>query len=195
MGEAVFDAHHAAYSDLFADALDQPTFPLPTTRFVVGGESFETFITNDAKGYRTQGMTGSPAIHSATVLARLGNRTGFLGAISTDNSGDRLLLQLSETGVEALMPERIDVPTTKALVEVDKLGNTHHRFVSGADAAFRRERLLAALPENANLLHLSGFVLMANASVVDAWIEMAEKAVSNGTTLSVDIDVRPALIF
>lgn len=159
--------------------------------FVVGGESLIDLVP-DASGQRVALAGGSP-FNCAIALAKLGNDAGFLCPISTDEYGDLLLKPLADAGVTVLLDERVAAPTTKAIVSFNEKMQASYVFERGADRAFTREGLLAALPEAVKLYQVGGFcpILAEDASV---WLDVVGAAIGRGATVSFDINVRDKLV-
>ncbi len=159
--------------------------------FVVGGESLIDLVP-DANGVRMALAGGSP-FNCAIALSKLGNDTGFLCPISTDEYGDLLLKPLAEAGVSVLLGERVSAPTTKAIVSFNEKMQASYVFERGADHAFTREVLLVGLPEAVELYQVGGFcpILAEDAAI---WLDVVREAIARGATISFDINVRDKLV-
>lgn len=162
--------------------------------FVVGGESLVDLVPAKPgpQAERTPVAGGSP-FNCAIALAKLGNTTGFLCPISTDAFGDMLLAPLATAGVKVLIEERVDAPTTKAIVTFNDKMQASYVFERGAERAFTKDGLVAALPDGVEVLQLGGFVPIEPEDAV-AWLAVADKAIAGGATISMDINVRPLLV-
>ena len=162
--------------------------------FVVGGESLVDLVpAKPGPAAERQPVAGGSPFNCAIALAKLGNPTGFLCPISTDAFGDMLLAPLAEAGVKVLIEQRVDAPTTKAIVTFNDKMQASYEFERGAERAFTREGLVAALPGGVTLLQLGGFVPIEPEDAA-AWLAVAGKAIAGGATLSMDINVRPLLV-
>ncbi|MCW5719902.1 MAG: carbohydrate kinase [Devosia sp.] len=162
--------------------------------FVVGGESLIDLVpVSSAPGAERQALPGGSPYNCAIALAKLGNDTGFLCPISQDEHGDLLLGPLAEAGVHVLLQERVDAPTTKAIVSFNDKMQASYVFERAADRAFTREGLLAALPAAVTLYQIGGFapILAEDAAV---WAAVVEAARARGATISFDINVRDKLV-
>ena len=163
--------------------------------FVVGGESLidlkEKPVRNGVMPL-TAHAGGSP-MNCAIALSRLGLDTGFLCPVSTDRFGDMILAPLAEAGVRVLLRKRVSEPTTLAVVSDDGKGNPRYQFYRHADRAFTREGLVAALPRKITLFQFGGFCPI-EAYDARAWMDVAKAAAAAGATLSIDPNVRPAVI-
>lgn len=157
--------------------------------FVVGGESLVDMIpeTREPGAIRRPVPGGSP-YNCAIALAKLGNETGFLCPISQDEYGDMLLAPLAEAGVHLLLKDRVTEPTTKAIITYRE-GGQDYAFERGADHAFTREQLLAALPQSLELYQIGGFAPML-AEDAEKWMPVVKSAIGRGATVSFDINVR-----
>lgn len=162
--------------------------------FVVGGESLIDLVpvSAEAGAERVAHAGGSP-FNCAIALSRLGNETGFLCPISRDEYGELLLKPLAEAGVAVLLGERVAAPTTRATVSFNEKMQASYLFERGADRAFTRAGLLAALPATVELYQIGGFcpILAEDAAV---WNEVVGAAAQRGATVSFDINVREKLV-
>lgn len=162
--------------------------------FVVGGESLIDLVPvaagTDAERVALAG--GSP-FNCAIALSKLGNDVGFLCPISQDEHGDLLLKPLGDAGVEVLLKDRVAAPTTKAIVTFNEKMQASYVFERGADRAFTREGLLAALPRGVELYQVGGFcpILPEDAAI---WTDVVKAAIGRGAIISFDINVREKLV-
>lgn len=162
--------------------------------FVVGGESLIDLVpVSSAPGAERQAIAGGSPFNCAIALAKLGNPTGFLCPISQDEHGDLLLAPLAEAGVEVLLKQRVPEPTTKAIVTFNEKMQASYVFERGADHAFTREGLLAALPGQVELYQVGGFAPIL-AEDAEKWMAVVKAAIGRGATISIDINVREKLV-
>lgn len=162
--------------------------------FVVGGESLIDLVpVSAAEGAERVAKAGGSPFNCAIALSKLGNDTGFLCPISTDEYGDLLLQPLAEAGVAVLLGERVAAPTTKAIVSFNAKMQASYVFERGAERAFTPEGLLTALPEDLDLFQIGGFcpILPEDAA---AWSAVVDEAIARGATITIDINVRDKLI-
>ena len=162
---------------------------------VVGGESLIDLKEKPVKGGvmpLTAHVGGSP-MNCAIALRRLGHDTGFMCPISEDKFGTMILEPLKEAGVKVLLKQRVRAPTTLAVVSDDGRGNPRYMFYRHADRAFTRDGLIAALPKKVDLFQIGGFCAI-EAYDARAWFETAKTAAKAGATISIDPNVRPAII-
>lgn len=163
--------------------------------FVVGGESLIDLKEKPVKDGvmpLTAHAGGSP-MNCAIALRRLGHDTGFLCPISEDKFGGMILEPLKEAGVKVLLKKRVKEPTTLAVVSDDGKGNPRYQFYRHADRAFSKEGLIEALPRKIELFQFGGFCPI-EAYDARAWMETAKVAAAMGATISIDPNVRPAVI-
>jgi fructokinase len=164
--------------------------------FVVGGESLIDLVSEpvgaDGVVHMTAHQGGSP-YNCAIALSRLGNDTGFLCPISTDGFGAYLLGPLDAAGVQPLLPERVRVPTTLAVVTLNDKMEAQYEFYRGAERAVTEAGLVAALPANPLLFQVGGFCPIEPEDAA-VWLAAAQEAKHRGATLSIDPNVRPSLI-
>jgi fructokinase len=164
--------------------------------FVVGGESLIDLVQDPPgpDGYvRMTAHAGGSPYNCAIALSKLGNQTGFLCPISRDGFGSHLLRPLDEAGVQPLLKERVAAPTTLAVVTLNARMEAQYEFYRGADRAFTREGLIAALPGDLELFQIGGFCAIEPTDAA-VWLDVAREAASRGATLSIDPNVRPSLV-
>ena len=162
--------------------------------FVVGGESLIDLVpvAAGADAERVALAGGSP-FNCAIALSKLGNQTGFLCPISSDEYGELLLTPLAAAGVQVLLEERVAAPTSKAIVTFNDKMQASYVFERGADRAFTRDGLLGALPEQVALYQIGGFCpILAEDALI--WGDVVEQAMARGATISIDINVRDKLV-
>lgn len=160
--------------------------------FVVGGESLVDLVPVGEGGVRQAHAGGSP-FNCAIALAKLGNDTGFLCPISVDEYGDQLLAPLQAAAVEVLISERVEAPTTKAIVTYNARREASYVFERGADRAFTTEGLIAALPAQLDLFQIGGFCAIEPDDAA-AWQAVTDEATIRGALISMDPNVRPSLV-
>ncbi len=162
--------------------------------FVVGGESLIDLVPVSAGAdAEREALAGGSPFNCTIALAKLGNDAGLLCPISTDQYGDLLLAPLAAAGVKVLLGERVEAPTTRAIVTFNEKMQASYVFERGADRAFTREGLLAALPERVTLYQIGGFcpILPDDAAI---WGDVVAQAAARGATISIDINVREKLV-
>lgn len=132
----------------------------PPPRFVVAGEALmDVFVagaTDD--GVRLDARVGGSPFNIAVGLARLGQPVAFLGGLSQDLFGERLLRRLRQEGVDTACVQRLPQPTTLSVVGVDQHGVPHYAF-HGHGAA-DRQLADAPLPDSAEVLQVGSYALV-----------------------------------
>jgi fructokinase len=168
---------------------------LEAAMLVVGGESLIDLVW-DGQVERGElvlrGHAGGSPYNCALALGRLGEQAGFLCPISRDGFGVALTSALVEAGVRVLLDRRVAEPTTLAVVSFAG-GQPRYDFHRGADRAFTAEDLIAALPKAMTLLQLGGFCAV-EPDDAEAWLAVAQEARRRGAVVSIDPNVRPALV-
>lgn len=164
--------------------------------FVVGGESLIDLVSApvgaDGIVHMTAHQGGSP-YNCAIALSKLGNDTGYLCPISKDGFGTYLLGPLDDAGVKPLLKERVFAPTTLAVVTLNKKMEAAYEFYRGADRAFTRDGLVAALPNGLSVFQIGGFCPIEPEDAA-VWLEVVKAAAARGATISIDPNVRPSLV-
>lgn len=161
---------------------------------IIGGESLIDLVpVSAAPGAERVAIPGGSPYNCAIALAKLGNETGFLCPISTDEFGELLLAPLAEVGIALLLEERVAAPTSKAIVTFNQKMQASYVFERGADRAFTRDTLLAALPANPSLFQIGGFCPIEPDDAA-IWLDLADAAAARGATISIDPNLRPSLV-
>jgi fructokinase len=138
--------------------------------------------------YRTAG--GAPA-NVAVSAARLGVRSGFMGAIGADAFGAFLRDTLVEHGVNDEALVSVSQRTTLALVAKNTGGIPDFVFYRGADAAFRPEDVSEDLVGRSRFLcaGLTSMTVEPARSAVYAAVEIAQR---HSALICIDPNLRPS---
>lgn len=159
---------------------------------VVGGECLVDRIT-DPSGEIHEVPGGGP-YNTSRTLARLGIRTAFLGCISRDHLGERLIAGLAGDGVDVSLVARTDAPTTVAHAELDATGAASYRFeIEGTAApALDGSSALRALELAPAALHVGtlGLVFEPTGSSLEALVA----ASPSDALVMLDPNARPSAI-
>ncbi|MDB5732747.1 MAG: fructokinase [Variovorax sp.] len=130
--------------------------------FVVCGEALMDVYMGEATptGMALDARIGGSPLNVAQGLARLGRSVAFLGGLSTDALGERLLASLRAEGVDTSLVLRSDAPTTLGVVSVDANGVPRYAF-HGDGAADRQltHDTLPALPPAIRVLQFGSYAL------------------------------------
>ena len=132
---------------------------------VVCGEALlDVFTTGETRtGLALEANVGGSPFNLAMGLARLGQRVGFFGAISTGFAGDVLLRALQSEDVDTSAVARKDAPTTLSLIGLDAQGVPSYAFYGmGCADRLLDSTDLRRLPTTISALCLGSF-----ASVVE----------------------------
>ena len=138
--------------------------------------------------HRTAG--GAPA-NVAVSAARLGARSGFMGAIGADAFGTFLRETLTSQGVDDRAVLSVPYPTTLALVARNTGGIPDFVFYRGADAQFRPEDVPEDLVAASRFISagLTSMTAEPSRSAVLAAIEIASH---RGVLVCIDPNLRPS---
>lgn len=110
---------------------------------VLGEALVDLIVTEDAA---VPHIGGGP-LNTARALARLGVPTAFVGGVSTDVFGKRIIAAMVADGVRIDTVVTTEAPTTMALVELDAAGAASYRFYfeGTSVAACTTERVTSAI--------------------------------------------------
>jgi fructokinase len=160
---------------------------------LVAGEAlYDLVLQGDDDDLR--GHPGGGPFNTARTIGRLELPVAYLGRLSEDRFGERLLGMLAADGVDLGAVVRTNEPTTLALAEVDDDGVARYRFYERETAAagLTPEAALAALPDDVDYLHVGtlGLTLEPVAAAVEAVVER----VADRALIAVDPNIRPWVI-
>jgi fructokinase len=128
--------------------------------FLVCGEALmDVFADGDTPtGMALDARVGGSPFNVAVGLARLGQPVSFLGALSRDFLGERLLRALCNEGVDTASIARVDAPTTLGLVGTDARGVPSYAFYGegGADRELG-VNAIGSLPTTVDAINLGSF--------------------------------------
>ena len=133
------------------------------------GEALVDIIV-DPQGDVTSVVGGAP-LNTARTVARLGVPSTFLGGVSTDAFGERIMRLLDADAVSLGLERQVDEPTTIAIASLDTSGAATYRFMMDGTsaAALTPDMALAHVGNDCRALHVGtlGLVLqpLADASV------------------------------
>ncbi|WP_018334162.1 carbohydrate kinase family protein [Actinomycetospora chiangmaiensis] len=133
---------------------------------------------------------GGGPYNVAVGLGRLEVPTAMLTRLSTDAFGDALLARLRDSHVDLDLVQRGEEPTTLAVVTVDGAGHARYAFHVEGTA----DRLVADpgdLRASALAVGTLSLLLEPGASM---YTELARRAAAQGVLVSLDPNIRPALV-
>jgi fructokinase len=139
------------------------------------GEALIDIIVS-ADGEVTAAAIGGAPLNTARTLARLDAPVSFLGGVSTDAFGRRIMRMLHADGVGYALGEPMNAPTTLAIAELDEHGAASYRFVFDGTSAtlVTPSEAIAAVQSDCTVLHVGTLALVleplstATRAVVDA---------------------------
>jgi fructokinase len=160
---------------------------------LVAGEALYDLVVQGASD-DLHGHPGGGPFNTARTLGRLERPVAYLGRMSDDRFGERMMQLLTEDGVALGAVVRTSDPTTLALADVDDDGVARYRFYERGTSAsgLSVEDALAAVPDDVDTLHVGtlGLTLEPVAAAVEAVVErLADHAL-----IAVDPNIRPWVI-
>jgi fructokinase len=155
---------------------------------VVGESLFDAHI--DGDGFRL--FPGGGPFNTSVALARLGIRVCYLGAVSRDRLGERLMAALVSAGVETSRTARVDAPTPLAIVEAGGIEPSYSFYLAGtAHEALGRHLSVDSL-DGVTAVHIGTLALTTDPPGA-AVAAFAEDEAQNRVFI-LDPNVRPTLI-
>lgn len=159
---------------------------------MVAGECLVDAIA-DVQGDIREVPGGGP-FNTARTVARLGVDVAFLGCVSRDRLGDRLMHELAADGVDLSLVVRTDDPTTIAHATLDPAGAASYRFEIEGTAApsLARDVALRALDARPSVIHVGtlGLVFEPSGSSLEELVGQAAPE----TLVMLDPNARPSAI-
>ncbi|WP_339208275.1 carbohydrate kinase [Paenibacillus sp. FSL K6-3182] len=138
---------------------------------------------------------GGAPVNVLAALAKLGNKTAFIGKVGQDPFGEYLRDVLIRQGIadEGLVLSR-DAHTTMAFVHLDERGERSFHFARqpGADALLTEAEVRPELTRGTRLFHFGSISLTSEPSR-HATIHAVEAARQAGAIISYDPNWRPSL--
>jgi fructokinase len=154
------------------------------------GEALVDIIV-DAQGEVTSVVGGGP-LNTARTVARLGVSSQFLGGVSTDPFGQRIMRLLDADGVR-LGGAQVPEPTTLAIAQIDASGAATYRFMldGTSAAAVTPQAALAAIDPAARAIH-AGTLALVMQPLSDALIAVVASAREDQIVM-IDPNCRPSV--
>ena len=138
------------------------------------------------------GFPGGSPFNVAIAVGRLGQPAGFFGGLSSDFFGAMLQRALQQSGVDTMLANLSDRPTTLAFVSLAE-GNARYAFFDeGSAGRMVAENDLPALPKAVSTLHFGSFSLAEEPC--GSAFEALMRRERNDRVISLDINVRQTLI-
>ena len=139
---------------------------------VVAGEALVDLVIG-VDGSVVAKLGGGP-FNVARTIGRLGGDVSFLGAVSTDRFGDRLVQCLIADGVRSDAILRTGAPTTLAAAELDGHGSATYRFYIDGTSAPALDHIPAAVDSTPSVraVHVGtlGLVLEPMATTLTGYV-------------------------
>ncbi len=159
---------------------------------VVAGEALVDLIAHPGGGL-TPVLGGGP-FNAARAIARLGGAAAFLGYVSDDVFGRRILQALADDGVGLDLVRPASLPTTLALAEIGPDGGARYSFYTEGTTgvALSREDAETPLPEAAGALHVGTLALTLEPSGTSTELLLARAPRS--LLVFLDPNCRPGVI-
>lgn len=158
----------------------------------IAGEALIDIIV-DPQGQVTSVVGGAP-LNTARTIARLGVTASFLGGVSQDAFGGRIMRLLEEDGVQYALGARVQAPTTLAIAELDDHGAATYRFLlEGTSAgAVTPELARQHVGDDCSILHVGtlGLVLQP---LADAMRDVVAASPADRIVM-VDPNCRPSVM-
>ena len=157
------------------------------------GEALIDFISKE--GLSFEGFPGGSPMNTSVAISRLGVPCKFLGRISTDIFGNRLIDHLKTNSVGIDMIIRTDDSTTLSFVHKQTDGQAQYGFFANgtADRNFPKEELKKIiLPSEARIIHFGSISLSMEpcGSTISEFLLNTPK----NLILSFDPNIRPSLV-
>lgn len=158
----------------------------------VAGEALIDIIV-DLDGEVTSVVGGAP-LNTARTIARLGVPATFLGGVSLDSFGRRIMHLLEADGVGYALGSPVTEPTTLAIAELDQGGAATYRFMmEGTSAgAVTPEIALAHMDPSCTVLHVGTLSLVLQ-PLADA-MRAVVAASPDDRLVMLDPNCRPAVM-
>lgn len=155
------------------------------------GEALVDIIV-DARGEVTSVVGGGP-LNTARTVARLGVESSFLGGVSTDPFGQRIMRLLEKDGVGLGLGVQVPEPTTLAIAQIDESGAATYRFMlDGTSAAtVTAQMALAHVDARSQAIH-AGTLALVMQPLADA-LAAVVGAATDDQVVMLDPNCRPSV--
>jgi fructokinase len=156
------------------------------------GEALVDIIV-DPRGEVASVVGGAP-LNTARTIARLGIPATFLGGVSTDAFGERIMRLLEADGVTLGLGSQVPEPTTLAIAQIDAHGAATYRFMmeGTSAAAVTPEMAVSHVDASVRAIHVGtlGLVLQP---LADASVALVNSALGDQLVM-VDPNCRPSVM-
>lgn len=146
---------------------------------LVAGEALIDLLPVPGEQHRFDARPGGAPFNVAVGLARLGQRTSFLGRISADSFGRRLRAHLNVAGVDLSMVVAAAEATTLAVTDLDPSGAAVYSFYANgtADWQWAESEVPQEVPASIGALYTGGLALRfgPGAAVLEGLLRRARR--------------------
>ncbi|MSO27710.1 MAG: carbohydrate kinase [Candidatus Nanopelagicales bacterium] len=160
--------------------------------YVIGEALIDIIV--DAEGTVLASVVGGAPLNTARTISRLDVSASFLGGISTDAFGNRMVRLLADDGVHYALGSQVPEPTTLAIAELDENGAATYRFVmdNTSATAVTPDAALAAIGSDCRAVHAGtlGLVLQPLADAARAVVESSP----DDRLVMIDPNCRPSVM-
>lgn len=159
----------------------------------VMGEALIDIIVSP-QGDVTAAAIGGAPLNTARTLARLDIPVSFLGGVSNDAFGRRIMRMLESDGVGYSLGRPMEAPTTLAIAELDEGGAASYRFVFDGTSAtlVHPADAIAAVSDECSVVHVGTLALVLQ-PLADATRAVVEAAPPSRIVM-VDPNCRPVVM-
>ena len=145
------------------------------------------------RGLSLDARIGGSPFNVAIGVARLRQAVAYLGSISRDAFGARLLAALQDEGVDTRPVQRSAAPTTLSIVGLDAQGSPTYTFHGecGADRQLSKDAL-TQIPRSIDALHVGSYALVVDpvATTLRGLIDNCHRS----SLVTWDPNVRPGVV-
>lgn len=158
-------------------------------RILVCGEALVDLVPSGGESFDAR-LGGGP-FNVAVALGRLGSPVAFCSRISSDGFGERLLAELSASGVDTRTVQRGAEPTTLAVAGIGSDGGARYTFYADGTA----DRLVTdpgPLPNSVAAVSF-GTLSMVLEPGANVYADLLRRCHDEGRSTVLDPNIRPAL--
>ncbi|ATG97547.1 carbohydrate kinase family protein [Mesoplasma lactucae] len=142
--------------------------------------------------YNENEQIGGASFNVACSLSRQDNSAYFLGAISTDNRGNKIKEGLNKYQVKTNFVEETNVPTTLAEVTLDDHKERTFVFTRGSDAYYQIKDFNFD-DFNFDFIHFGSATGFLPGELKESYLTLKDYCLKNNIPYSFDPNFRPAL--